>query len=152
MDAEGLLPLAFTLVIPFIPASKPTSRTITDKIESDNLPVRCPMIFFIADRSKIYILNSDLLIKLRYDPRYLLSSVPPITQRRFRFTAPFPAAALATLTYWTHKLELHSDSLLDLESNSREELLFMKAIKSSSVIRHPCPAFMPTNLPVVSHW
>src|SRR5580658_1599512 len=54
-------------------------------------------------------------------------------------------------TYRTHKLVLHSDSLLDLESNSREELLFMKAIKSSSVIRHPCPAFMPTNLPVVSH-
>src|SRR5580700_487871 len=53
--------------------------------------------------------------------------------------------------YRTHKLVLHSDSLLDLESNSREELLFMKAIKSSSVIRHPCPAFMPTNLPVVSH-
>src|ERR1700683_4207573 len=38
------LPPAFTLVILFNPASTPTSRTITDKIESDNLPVRCPMI------------------------------------------------------------------------------------------------------------
>jgi hypothetical protein len=54
-------PLAFMLVIPFKPASTPTSRTITVKIESDNLPVRCPMIFFIADRSKYAFLNSRSL-------------------------------------------------------------------------------------------
>jgi len=59
--AAARLPAAFVLVMPFTPASTPTSRTITDKIESDNLPVRCPMIFFIADRSKYAFLNSRSL-------------------------------------------------------------------------------------------
>src|SRR5271157_5111606 len=115
------------LVIPFKPASTPTSRTITVKIESDNLPVRCPMIFFIADRSKYAFLNSRSF-KLRYDLRYFFSSV----------FACRPVAGCGRCHHYcrTHKLVHHSDSLLDLESNSREELLFMKAIKSSSVIRH----------------
>jgi hypothetical protein len=47
---------AFVLVTLLNPASTPTSRRITVRIESDNLPVTFPMIFFIADRSKYALL------------------------------------------------------------------------------------------------